>query len=58
MDVLCKTCKIKHNGKYGSGIYCSKGCANTRSHSTKTREKISKAVKYHINSGGNTGGDM
>jgi len=34
---VCKNCKIKHNGEYGSGIFCSSKCA--RSYSTKFDNK-------------------
>ena len=40
----CENCKQNHNGSYGSGRFCSRSCANTRTHSKETKEKISKTV--------------
>lgn len=45
---LCERCGCEHDGTYGSGRYCSRSCANTRSHSEITKQKISESVKKHI----------
>jgi hypothetical protein len=41
----CKTCNIQHDGSFGSGIFCSRKCANTRKYSLETRDKISKSLR-------------
>lgn len=45
--------KCEHCGKimtkyYGSGHFCSRSCANSRKHSQKTKEKISKSINSKI----------
>lgn len=42
---ICEYCKKEHDGNFGSGRFCSRSCANTKSHSKETRDKISKSVK-------------
>jgi hypothetical protein len=37
----CEKCNKEHNGFYGSGRFCSRECANTRSHSDKIKRQIS-----------------
>ena len=51
-----KNCNKEHDGNFGSGKYCSRSCANSRTHSDKTKNKISSGVKNHIKRGGNIGG--
>lgn len=41
----CKRCGVIMTEKYASGTYCSKSCANARSHSQQTRDKLSKTMK-------------
>lgn len=36
----CECCKKPHSGVFGSGRFCGRACANTRKHSTATKEKI------------------
>ncbi len=38
-------CDIIHDRSYGSGKYCSRACANSRIHTKKIKQKISKALK-------------
>ena len=40
----CKTCGKDHDGTFGTGKYCSRSCANTRTHSKETKEKIGKSL--------------
>lgn len=40
----CERCGKEHNGEYGSGRFCSRSCANTRIHSTETKQKISERL--------------
>lgn len=51
--MICEKCKKEHNGSFGSGRFCSRNCANTRTHSRETKSKISKSIKnsdlYRIN---------
>lgn len=46
---VCEKCGKEHNGSFGSGKFCSRGCANTRVHSKETKEKISKGIKSSEN---------
>lgn len=41
----CRRCGKEHDGKYGSGRFCSKSCANARTHTPETCEKISNSLK-------------
>ena len=41
----CKKCGAVVNTKYGSGVFCSKSCANTRVHSNETKLKIKDKLK-------------
>jgi len=43
----CKTCNKIMTEFYGSGIYCSRTCANKRKLSDKTKQKISSTIKYN-----------
>ncbi len=42
---VCERCGSLHDGTFGSGRFCSRSCANARTHSEATRLKISKGVK-------------
>lgn len=42
--VKCLICNKDNDGKFGSGKYCSSSCANTRKHSTETKNKISGSL--------------
>ena len=44
----CKKCNKEHDGFFGSGEFCSRGCANSRNHSTATKEKISQSNKKRV----------
>lgn len=42
--MVCKNCGKDHDGSFGSGIFCSRSCANTRKHTTETKKKISESL--------------
>lgn len=44
MNNICERCGNDHDGSFGSGRFCSKSCANKRTHSEKTKMKISKSL--------------
>lgn len=44
---ICESCGVNHDGSFGSGRFCSRGCANRRNHSNETKDKISDSVKVH-----------
>ena len=51
MSYICERCGklVEDRDKFGSGRFCSRACANTREHSTETKEKIRKGVnKYSL----------
>jgi hypothetical protein len=39
----CVRCNNEHDGSFGSGKYCNRSCANARTHSKETKDKIAKA---------------
>lgn len=41
----CVKCGKQHDGKFGSGKYCSRSCANSRERSLELRERVSKKLK-------------
>lgn len=41
----CEKCGKVMTTKYGSGIFCSRACANSRIHSIETKQKMSKSLK-------------
>ena len=41
----CEKCGKPLTEYYGSGRFCSKACANSRSHTKETKQKISKSLK-------------
>ena len=46
--IQCESCKIDHNGLYGSGRFCGNKCAKsfaTASKRKEVNEKVSKALK-------------
>jgi|SRR5208337_672601 len=43
--MICKSCSCKHDGSFGSGLYCSRSCANRRHPTNATKEKIGKKLK-------------
>ena len=47
----CEKCKKEHDGKYGSGRFCSRSCANARClfNRAEVNAKISKALKGNLN---------
>lgn len=46
--MICENCGKEHDGHFGSGRYCSRACANSRHHSTETKQKISESIKKEI----------
>ena len=45
---ICEKCSKQHDGKFGTGRFCSKSCANSRVRTTVTKKKISKALKGNV----------
>ncbi len=41
----CKRCNSDHSGTFGSGVFCSRACANARIHSPATKIKQSVASR-------------
>lgn len=41
----CEKCDKDHDGKFGSGRFCSKSCSNSRERTTEFREKVSTKLK-------------
>lgn len=46
---VCKTCGKVMTKKFGSGLFCSRSCANTRTHSELTKSKISQTYRTNPN---------
>ncbi len=44
----CEKCSKSHDGKFGSGRFCSKSCANARVRTKNIKKKISKSLKGNI----------
>ena len=44
---ICENCGKEIDGSFGSGRFCSRSCANSRSHSEATKKKISAGVLRH-----------
>lgn len=42
---ICEHCGKEHDGSFGSGRFCCKPCANTRSHSEEAKLKCSATLK-------------
>lgn len=43
--MICENCGKEHDGKFGSGRFCCRACANTRSHSLEQKLKCSQSLK-------------
>lgn len=43
----CKKCDEAHDGSFGSGVFCSKSCANSRTFTVDSRNKTSESVRSH-----------
>lgn len=41
----CECCNKEHDGKFATGRFCNRSCANTRKPSKNTKEKISRKLK-------------
>jgi hypothetical protein len=44
----CEKCGKEIDGKFGSGRFCSRFCANSRIHSEETKRKIGKSVNKYF----------
>ena len=44
----CIKCNNEHDGSFGSGKYCNRSCANSRTHSAETKAKIKLKRKKQI----------
>ena len=44
---LCEKCNTLVTVKYGSGRFCSRACANSRTHSVETKQKIRNTLTKH-----------
>lgn len=44
---ICEKCGREHDGSFGSGRFCSKSCANARTHSEETKNKIRESVNRY-----------
>jgi 5-methylcytosine-specific restriction endonuclease McrA len=48
----CKKCEKEHDGSFGSGIYCSRKCSNSRIFSEESKKRKSEAnIKRYIEKG-------
>lgn len=47
--MTCERCGKEHDGTFGSGRFCSKGCANSRQFSEESRQLKSQKQKEVIN---------
>ena len=45
---ICERCGKPITEKFGSGRFCSRSCANTRQHSSETKEKIRRSLTKNI----------
>ena len=45
---ICERCGAEHDGSFGSGRFCSRSCANARTHSDETKEKIKSSVNSFL----------
>ena len=41
----CERCNKEHDGKYGSGRFCSRTCANARKHTEETKKRIGESLR-------------
>lgn len=46
--MICEKCGKEHDGSFGSGRFCCRSCANSKTHSEETKKKIQKALKGRI----------
>lgn len=42
--ITCKRCMRECDGTFGSGLFCSRACANARNHSVETKRKTSESL--------------
>jgi hypothetical protein len=43
--MVCEKCNKQHNGKFGSGRFCSRECANSREITNEIKNKISLSLR-------------
>lgn len=56
--MICENCKIKHDGQYGSGRFCSSKCArgfSTKSKRSEINLKVAKSLQGKQRGGPNSG---
>ncbi len=46
--IICEKCSKQHDGKFGTGRFCSKSCASSRVRTNAIKKKISKKLKGNI----------
>lgn len=44
---ICEVCGQEHDGSFGSGRFCSRSCANKRSHTQETKQKIKSSINEY-----------
>ena len=49
MNYICEKCGKVTEEKFGSGRFCSRACANARTHSAETKERIRAGVNKQTN---------
>ena len=49
MSYICEKCGKVTEEKFGSGRFCSRACANARTHSAETKEKIRRGILKQTN---------
>lgn len=48
MCKICETCGKEHDGSFGSGRFCSRSCANRKSHTEECNKKVSETLKKYF----------
>jgi len=49
--MICEKCKKQQNGTFGSGRFCSRGCANSRTYTIDMKKQKSIIIKEKIRKG-------
>lgn len=52
--MICEKCNKVYDKVYGSGRFCSRACANSRTRTDEIKSKISKSLMGHISTAGHT----
>lgn len=45
--MICECCGKQHDGKFGSGRFCCRSCANTRNYNAQSKQNISTGLKKY-----------